>query len=67
MPSIYDYWQTSDILHYSPIASKTPRGFFVISRYLHFADNSSMTGPGTDGYDRLGKVRCIVDKITSRF
>ena len=68
MPSIYDYWQTSDIFRYSPIASRIPRDrFFEISRYLHFADNSSLPGPGTDGYDRLGKVRGIIDMIKSHF
>lgn len=38
-----------------------------MSRYLHFADNTTLTLPGNEGYIRLGKVRRIIELITSRF
>ena len=68
LPSIYDYWKTSAIFHYSPIASRISRDrFFEISRYFHFTDNTLLSPPGTEGYDKLGKVRGILDMFKSRF
>ena len=56
LPSIYDYWKKDDTFNYSPIATKIPRDRFKeITRYLHFADNTSLGTPGSPGYDRLGK------------
>ena len=68
LPSIYDYWQTSEIFHYSPIASRISRDrFSEISRYLHFVDNTILSPPGTQEYDRLGKVRGILDMFKAQF
>ena len=38
-----------------------------IARYLHFTDNTTHHDAGTEGYDRLGKVRCILDMVKSHF
>ena len=46
LPSIYDYWKEDEIFHYSPVASRISRDrFFELHRYLHFADNSSLSPP----------------------
>lgn len=68
LPSIYDYWQRDEIYHYSPVASRISRDrFFELHRYLHFADNSSLAPPGSPEYDKLGKVKPIIEKLSERF
>ncbi len=67
LPSLADYWKRDEIFHYAPIASRITRDrFFDIQRYLHFADNSTLAALGADGYDRLGKIRPIIDMINER-
>ena len=54
--------------HYSPIADRITRDRFRdISRYLHFVENATLTPRGSPGYDRLGKVRPVIDHLSSRF
>ena len=36
-------------------------------RYLHFADNSSLTSPSSPEYDKLGKIKLIIEKLSERF
>ena len=68
LPSIYDYWRKDNTLNYSPISTKIPRDRFKeITRYLHFVDNTGLPTPGSPGYDRLRKVRPILDCIAERF
>ncbi len=68
LPSIHDYWKKDDTFNYSPIATRIPRDRFKeITRYLHFADNTTLVNPGSPGYDRLRKVRPILDCIAERF
>ena len=38
-----------------------------IKRYLHFVDNASLAPRGTPGYDKLGKVRPVLEHMTERF
>ena len=33
-------------------------------RYLHFANNGTLSPPGTSGYDKLGKIREVMEVIT---
>ena len=67
LPSLADYWKRDEIFHYAPIASRITRDrFFDIQRYLHFADNSTLAALGADGYDRLGKIRPIIDMINEQ-
>jgi hypothetical protein len=57
LSSIYDYWSTNPIYHYSPIASRISRDRFVeIHRYLHFVDNSALTGYGEPESDNSKNV-----------
>ena len=66
LPSISDYWKRNEIFHYEPIASRITRDrFFEIQRYLHFADNSNLADPGTDDYDRLGKIRPVIQMVNN--
>jgi hypothetical protein len=63
-----DYWSTDPTLHYSPIADRITRDRFrEISRYLHFVDNDTLPPRGSPGHDRLGKVRPVIDHLSSRF
>lgn len=63
-PEIRDYWSQSDLLHYSPIASRiSRRRFEEISRYFHLVDNTSLPQRGESGYDRLQKIREFLDMV----
>ena len=62
MPAIDDYWSVDLFLYYPSISSRIPRQRFRdISRYLHFTDNSALVPRGQLGYDKLGKIRPIID------
>ena len=62
-PALDDYWRT-DELHYGPIADRISRQRFRdIHRYWHFEDNSHLPQRSEAGYDRLGKVRTIMEKV----
>lgn len=68
LPSIDDYWKRDPFLRYSPVADRISRDRFrELSRYLHFADNDLLVPRGSPGHDRLGKVRPIIDHLSSRF
>ena len=68
LPSIYDYWKKDEIFHYSPVASRISRNrFFDIHRYLHFVNNDTLAAPGSATYDKLGKIRPLINMITSHF
>ena len=67
LPSIYDYWQKGKVFH-SAVASRISRKrFFELHWYLHFVDNDMLPQPGQDNYDKLGKVRLIMNILTSNF
>ena len=64
LPSLYDYWKKDAIFHYSPVASRISRDrFFELHRYLHFTDNSTLSLPGDPGYDKLGKIKPILERV----
>ena len=64
LPALVDYWKVDPIFHYAPIASRIARDrFFDISRYLHFADNTQLVPKTDPSYDKLGKVRPIIDHL----
>ena len=51
-----------------PIASRISRQRFRdISRYLHFVDNTQLVSRGQPGYDKLGKVRPVIDHCSTVF
>ena len=68
LPALDDCWSSDRTLRYSPIADKISRDRFrEISRYLHFTDNSTLLPKGSPGYDRLGKVRPVIDHLSKQF
>ena len=67
-PAMSDYWRRDPFVHYAPIADRIPRDrFFEINRFLHFANNTELTLCGDPGYDRLGKVRPVMEMLQERF
>ena len=67
-PAITDYWRKDPFVNYAPIADRISRDRFLqIHRYLHFVDNSLLPQLGESGYDRLGKVRPIMEQLQKRF
>ena len=68
LPAIDDYWSRDLHLRYGPIADKISRQRFRdISRYLHFVDNDHLAPRGDPSYDRLGKVRPLIEHLSERF
>ena len=68
LPALRDYWRRDPAYHYGPIADHIPRDrFFEITRYLHFVDNSTLLPRDHPNFDRLWKVRPIIDRVSDRF
>ena len=68
LPAIDDYWSRDLHLRYAPIADRISRQRFRdISRYLHFVDNDHLAPRGDPSYDRLGKVRPLIEHLSERF
>ena len=68
LPALKDYWKRDPAFHYSPIADRISRDRFLeISRYLHFVDNDTFPQRDSPAYDRLGKVRPLIDHFTEKF
>lgn len=64
MPQLDDYWKLDPLFNYPPIATRISRNRFKeIARFLHFADNESLADRGAPGFDRLGKVRPVIEEI----
>ena len=60
LPSVRDYWKQDLVLRYLPIADLISRDRFLeIHRYLHFANNETLSAPGSQEYNKLGKIRPI--------
>ena len=67
LPSIDDYWSTNVNLRYAPVADRISRDRFRdLQRYLHFVNNDNLVPRGQKGYDRLGKVRPVLEYVTAR-
>ena len=68
LPAAGDYWRRDPIYHYVPIASRISRDRFrEIGRYLHFVDNNTLAPHGDPSHDRLGKIRPLINHLSSRF
>ena len=65
-PKTEDYWRR-DEFHFGPIADRISRKRFSdIHRFLHFSDNTAQAQRGQPGYDRLGKVRSILERVQDK-
>ena len=61
-----DYWRR-DECQFSPIANRIARKRFRdVHRFLHFVDNITLVPRGQPGYDRLGKVHPVMDKVQQK-
>ena len=49
----------------SDVLSRNNR-FHEIHRYLHFADSSTLSPPGSPDYDQLGEVRPVAEILSDR-
>ncbi len=68
LPDVRDYWSTSEVLHYFPIASRIPRKCFLqLTSFVHFANNDDIVPRGEPGYDRLAKVSPVITAIRQSF
>ena len=68
LPSFDDYWRKEPLLHYAPVAERISHTCFrEISRYLHFVDNTTLAPREDPSFDRLGKVRPLLDYLGNKF
>ena len=67
LPNIQDYWTREPMLHlpwYSSVMSQ--RKFMLLTRFLHFADNSTCLPRSDPSFDRLWKIRQVLELIKER-
>ena len=68
LPTLKDYWKCDPTYHFAPIASRISRDRFLeVSRYLHFVDNDTLEPCESPSYNRLGKVRPLINHFTDKF
>ena len=64
LPATRDYWAKEPLLRSPWFSSVMPRDkFMAISRFLHFTDNSQALSRDDPNFDRLWKIRPVIDKI----
>ena len=64
LPNLEDYWEFNTILSQPGIVKGMSRNRFEqLCGRLHFNDNSLAPVRGTPGYDKLYKIRPIIDAI----
>ena len=62
--TLRDYWKKDEEYHYSAMANRISRDYFLnLRHYLHFVDNSTVQPSRSPGYDKLGKARPIISMI----
>ena len=64
LPSLKDYWSTNPLLATPGIVKGMSRNRFrSILSHLHVNDNSQMPRPGSPNFDKLFKLRPLLNKI----
>ena len=67
LPNFADYWETNSIFSQPKIVKGMSRNHFEQLRgRLHFNDNSLAAAHGTPGYDKLFKIKPIIDAICKK-
>lgn len=68
LPSYCDYWSAREQLrdHYISSAMSRDRFAWLLAN-VHFADNSVMPGRDSPDYDKLYKVRVLLDTLSETF
>ena len=68
VPDLYDYWSTDMNMHYAAVASRiTRKRFMEIKSFLHFVDIDQQPCRTDPNFDRLGRVRPVIDIVTGNF
>ena len=68
LPRIWCYWSTNPALNCAWVSSVMPQTRFLkLSQYLHLRDNTGMPQHGEENFDRLYKLRPILDELPGRF
>ena len=68
LPSTDDYWRRDPFMHYTLIADRISCDRFrELSRYLHFVDNTTLLPRYSAEYNRLEKVRPLIDHLSQKF
>ena len=68
LPSYCDYWSSRPELRDHFISSAMTRDRFAwILGHIHLADNSIMPPKGSDNYDKLYKIRLLLETLTETF
>ena len=64
LPATIDYWSTNPLLSVHAISDCMPvRRFKALLRTLHLNDNTKAKRPGEEGYDKLFKIRPLLDEV----
>ncbi|KAL8567072.1 hypothetical protein ACOMHN_027499 [Nucella lapillus] len=68
LPTIALYWSRRVLYRFGVFSSvMTKNRFQLILQFLHFHDNATMPGPNDPNYDRLYKIRPVVDHLHEKF
>ena len=64
LPATIDYWSTNPLLSVHAISDCMPfRRFKALLRTLHLNNNTKAKRPGEEGYDKLFKIRPLLDEV----
>lgn len=67
LPSMRDFWSTNPNFRVERIASLMPvKRFLKILRFLHLNDNSTMPKRGSNDFDKLYKLRPLIDHLNEK-
>ena len=67
LPNLRDYWETDSIFSQPGIVKGMSQNRFEqLCGRLHFNDNSLAPAHGTPGYDKLFKIRPVIDAICTK-
>ena len=67
LPNFNDYWETNSVFSQPGIVKGMSRNHFEqLCGRLHFNDNSLAPAYGTPGYDKLYKIRPVIDAVCDK-
>ena len=67
LPNFADYWETNSIFSQSGIVKGMSQNCFEqLCGWLYFNDKSLAPAYGTPGYDKLYKIRSVIDAVRDK-
>ncbi len=67
LPALADYWRKNEFFNYRPIASRITRTRFLdVHRFLHFIDNDTLPSYGEKEYNKIQKVKNILNNLCKK-